>query len=87
MVKTVKQLPKQKSGVFDVSALKPGDWVVIDEFMGVAPSSYELRAKIVENPVVSPVLTGIPPQRQVLIRFDGGRKAVVVDATWIARLV
>lgn len=87
MARTVKRLPKQRPGVFDVSALKPGAWVVVDEFMGVAPSSYELRAKIVENPVASPVLIGVPHQRQVLIKFDGSRKNVVVDATWIAREV
>lgn len=76
--------PKQRAGVFDVSALVPGDVVVIDEFFGVAPTTYQVKATVVENPVHDPVLIGVPQQRQVLVRFVGGRKNVVVDATWIA---
>jgi len=80
-----KKIVKQKPGVFDVSALRPNDEVVVDEFMGVAPASYDLIARIVENPVTSPMLEGVPHQRQVLVRFHGSRKAVVIDAITIAR--
>jgi hypothetical protein len=80
------RLPKQKPGVFDVSSLQPGTRVVIDEYMGMSSDRYTVKAVVVENPVHDPVLEDIPHQRQVLVRFDGGRKNLVVDATWIARL-
>jgi hypothetical protein len=80
------KLPKQKPGVFDVSALKPYDRVVVDEFMGVAPASYDLVAQIMENPVHDPVLQGVPHQRQVLVKFAGSRRSVVIDAITIARM-
>lgn len=67
----------------NVSKLKTGTAVCIDSTFGML-GGCDYIAVIVENPSKTDVL-GIPQKRQITVREQGKRKAVVVDAAWIRK--
>jgi hypothetical protein len=62
--------------------LRVGDVVEVDSTFGMMGRSNDYVATIVENPSKTDVL-GLPIKRQIAVRPQGSRKAVVIDAATI----
>lgn len=76
---------KNPSPIFDSSKLKKGHKVEVNSTFGLLAPDYV--ATVVEPTSRSPVLEGVPADRQMVVRQDGKRKSVVIDKAWVTRKV